>query len=263
MSAMAIPCRHVGVAQVRPRSKPMSSSPIQDISPSQCQGLLFKPINFISRLRTSSIWVSLLSFNHKNSNLGMWCRRETLNLRMLLLKTEMWFSFLYIPDVCNASRDWSLFLFAINCDNECWIQCRSGKKRRSLWLKLIICNFLKPLKESLIICDILLFRICKFSRQSFKLHSWGSDVSLLNFKWSVDTSLSPQKAPASTRFRSIFERPSSYNKDNVELYRDNSSLYAWLTVYPKKHAHGFVVLCFVVVMQTFIMNSHEVFIHIH
>ena len=35
------------------------------------------------------------------------------------------------------------------------------------------------------------------------------------------------------------------------------------TVYPKKHAHGFVVLCFVVVMQSFITNSHEVFIHIH
>ena len=27
--------------------------------------------------------------------------------------------------------------------------------------------------------------------------------------------------------------------------------------------HGFVVLCFVVVMQSFIMNSHEAFIHIH
>ena len=35
------------------------------------------------------------------------------------------------------------------------------------------------------------------------------------------------------------------------------------TVYPKKYAHSFVVLCFVVVMQSFIMNSHEVFIHIH
>ena len=35
------------------------------------------------------------------------------------------------------------------------------------------------------------------------------------------------------------------------------------TVYPKKYAHGFVVLCFVVVMQSFIMNSHEVFIHFH
>ena len=35
------------------------------------------------------------------------------------------------------------------------------------------------------------------------------------------------------------------------------------TVYSKKYAHGFVVLCFVEVMQSFIMNSHEVFIHIH
>ena len=35
------------------------------------------------------------------------------------------------------------------------------------------------------------------------------------------------------------------------------------TVYPKKYAHGFVVLCFVVVTQSFIRNSHEVFIHIH
>ena len=31
----------------------------------------------------------------------------------------------------------------------------------------------------------------------------------------------------------------------------------------QEYAHGFVVLCFVVVMQSFIMNSHEVFIHIH
>ena len=35
------------------------------------------------------------------------------------------------------------------------------------------------------------------------------------------------------------------------------------TVYHKKYAHGYVVLCFVVVMQSCIMNSHEVFIHIH
>ena len=31
----------------------------------------------------------------------------------------------------------------------------------------------------------------------------------------------------------------------------------------QKYAHGFVVLCFVVVTQSFIMKSHEVFIHIH
>ena len=33
--------------------------------------------------------------------------------------------------------------------------------------------------------------------------------------------------------------------------------------YIPRYARGFVVLCFVVVMQSFIMNSHEVFIHIH
>ena len=43
----------------------------------------------------------------------------------------------------------------------------------------------------------------------------------------------------------------------------NISFMKFATVYPKKYAHGFVVLCFVVVMQSFIMNSHEVFIHIH
>ena len=36
-----------------------------------------------------------------------------------------------------------------------------------------------------------------------------------------------------------------------------------ITLYPKKYAHGFIVLCFVVVMQSFIMNPHEVYIHIH
>ena len=35
------------------------------------------------------------------------------------------------------------------------------------------------------------------------------------------------------------------------------------TVYLKKYAHGFVVLCFAVVTQSFIMNSHEVFIYVH
>ena len=43
----------------------------------------------------------------------------------------------------------------------------------------------------------------------------------------------------------------------------NTLSHCQITVYPKKYAHGFVVLCFVVVMQSFIMNSHEVFIHIH
>ena len=45
----------------------------------------------------------------------------------------------------------------------------------------------------------------------------------------------------------------------IELFRGHEAH----TVYPKKYTHSFVVLCFVVVMQSFIMNSHEVFIHIH
>ena len=52
---------------------------------------------------------------------------------------------------------------------------------------------------------------------------------------------------------------SSYPHDGI-LWSVLEHVY---TVYPKKYAHGFVVLCFVVVMQLFIMNSHEVFIHIH
>ena len=49
---------------------------------------------------------------------------------------------------------------------------------------------------------------------------------------------------------------------SVECHR-KPLMYNQRTVYPKKYAHGFVVLCFVVVMQSCIMNSHEVSIHIH
>ena len=52
----------------------------------------------------------------------------------------------------------------------------------------------------------------------------------------------------------------------LHLTKGQSVSIPWFLLYtvcPKKYAHGFVVLCFVVVMQSFIMNSHEVFIHIH
>ena len=52
-------------------------------------------------------------------------------------------------------------------------------------------------------------------------------------------------------------------KSFIEVYIEYIDMGVLATVYPKKYAHGFVVLCFVVVMQSFIMNSHEVFIHIH
>ena len=55
----------------------------------------------------------------------------------------------------------------------------------------------------------------------------------------------------------------SISRVAVAITPDIAEERAYYTVYPKKYAHGFVVLCFVVVMQSFIMNSHEVFIHIH
>ena len=56
-----------------------------------------------------------------------------------------------------------------------------------------------------------------------------------------------------------------YYKEFWEHFNARQTWYSALlyTVYPKKYAHGFVVLCFVVVMQSFMINSHEVFIHIH
>ena len=52
------------------------------------------------------------------------------------------------------------------------------------------------------------------------------------------------------------------HKSKDDLFQNGLEKHIY-TVYPKKYAHGFVVLCFVVVMQSFIMNSHQVFIHIH
>ena len=52
------------------------------------------------------------------------------------------------------------------------------------------------------------------------------------------------------------------HQHDISMCREPWSI-STCTVYPKEYAHGFVVLCFVVVMQSFIMNSHEVFIHIH
>ena len=59
-----------------------------------------------------------------------------------------------------------------------------------------------------------------------------------------------------TKNEHIPQAPMNNSFPNIHLHLEP-------TVYPKKYAHGFVVLCFVVVMQSFIMNSHEVFIHIH
>ena len=61
----------------------------------------------------------------------------------------------------------------------------------------------------------------------------------------------------------IMQLKQFYNVATKVSSRKKCYYFWWSTVYPKKYAHGFVVLCFVVVMQSFIINSHEVFIHIH
>ena len=61
----------------------------------------------------------------------------------------------------------------------------------------------------------------------------------------------------------IWEFSNFTSRHTVGIAGDDILFYILDTVYPKKYAHGFVVLCFVVVMQSFIMNSYEVFIHIH
>ena len=72
------------------------------------------------------------------------------------------------------------------------------------------------------------------------------------------------KTRRNARFRCFPRGGSNYVEVHTDsILRDTAKCRAYNTVYPKKYAHGFVVLRFVVVMQSFIMNSHEVFIHIH
>ena len=211
---MAIPCRQAGVAQVRPRSKPNSSSPIQDNSSLQFHGLETKFIVVIWRLRTSPKWVSLLPFRYKCSSLGMWRSKETLKWRMSLSATETYFNLMYIPYmyVCNASSDWILFPYAIRTDTECWIQYRTGNTSRLLLLRLTFFNFLKPLRKCLLSREMLLFPTYKFTRQHFNEHSPGGDANLLYPKFSFDIFRIPHNTPTSMRCRCISARLSSYNK---------------------------------------------------
>ena len=63
--------------------------------------------------------------------------------------------------------------------------------------------------------------------------------------------------------RMILITDSVFDMNMVWYIHVHYNLISTHIVYPKKYAHCFVVLCFVVVMQSFVMNSHEVFIHIH
>ena len=90
-----------------------------------------------------------------------------------------------------------------------------------------------------------------------------SCYSLLNSR-SWRFAFGPQSSFDLLMYLSIWSRPSinigQNRTSDIDQYgMSNMSV----KIYPKKYAHGFVVLCFVVVMQSFIMNSHEVFNHIH
>ena len=119
---------------------------------------------------------------------------------------------MYIPYVCIASSDWILLFTATRCDTECWIQCITGNTSRLLLDRLIFCSFWKFLRKCLLSREILLFPTYKFTRQHFNEHKSGSEVNLLFPKFRVNISQMPQNAPSSMRSRSIYPRPSSYNK---------------------------------------------------
>ena len=60
------------------------------------------------------------------------------------------------------------------------------------------------------------------------------------------------------------DKPPIWTADEITWTRlQLGTVHVGITVYTKKYAHGFVVPCFLVVMQLFIMNLHEVSIHIH
>ena len=90
---------------------------------------------------------------------------------------------------------------------------------------------------------------------------WASN---LYFVWgNPNTTLRKMIQDVVTSIRSDCSKRFFSSSTHLTKHQLRSLDAAWHTVYPKKYAHGFVVLCFVVVMQSFIMNSHEVFIHIH
>ena len=100
---------------------------------------------------------------------------------------------------------------------------------------------------------------------SDKIKTWGLDIYFNSLLWYITTHSCPNingelTGPLSKLrdvWLTVYHGCSSCN------YLSMACIQGWSTVYSKKYGHGFVVLCFVVVMHSFIMNSHEVFIHIY
>ena len=108
-----------------------------------------------------------------------------------------------------------------------------------------------------------------FSYRNLKISGaqWRSFLSrsrCVKERWCT-TSLLPCIGKATPSHCDKFDEWMLYSSITGLLFSTwTASVPHWIsTVYPKKYAHGFVVLCFVVVMQSFIINSREVFIHIH
>ena len=127
--------------------------------------------------------------------------------------------------------------------------------------------------------------ICEFPAKRPVTRSFGvffdlrlnKRLSKQSWGWWFETPSSPLWRPCNTNQETLLHISISHL---VKLLR-NGAVFSWSlgntghlaysflwsmpisTVYPKKYAHGFVVLCFVGVMQSLIMNSHEVFIRIH
>ena len=110
----------------------------------------------------------------------------------------------------------------------------------------------KPLSEPMIVS--LMTHICVTCPQWVKLNQDSACVFYVWYHHQTSTNLFIQV----TLFVHTDDSCKPLDEKNIYITLKRTS-----TVYPKKYAHGFVVLCFVVVMQPFIMNSHEVFIHIH
>ena len=112
-----------------------------------------------------------------------------------------------------------------------------------------------------LICGWIYCWVNKAEAGDLRRHRAHPDVILMKSRrvWVKSTGTIIQLGPLSLADNWSVVRINNY----ICCFTWDVITHPWPTIYPKKYAHGFVVLCFVVVMQSFIMNSHEVFIHIH
>ena len=109
-------------------------------------------------------------------------------------------------------------------------------------------------------------KVCYTSVMHKTLQQWWQDISY-SLKLQKISHSSPSQMIYEVSLAKILKKKycaiMGHSLSNIHSKQWDAITYCCHTVYPKKYAHGFVVLCFIVVMQSFIMNSHEVFIHIH